>query len=260
METSLFGSHVFGPIKSRRFGNSLGVNLLPEDKKLCNYDCIYCECGSTKNETNLKQQLPESAFVVGELINRVELINDRDIRVDNITFAGNGEPTLYPNFKEIINDVVLVRDIYLPNSKISVLTNATMLHNKGVKEALQKVDTCMFKLDTGTEDMFAKINKPLGGINLEKTIHQIKEFGDKPIIQSMFLKGTVDGILVDNSTEEELEAWITILKDINPSKVVVYTIDRPTAEKGLEKISIEKLKEIAKKVDKAGFVCEVVGA
>ena len=257
METSLFGSHVFGPLQSRRFGNSLGINLLPEDKKLCNYDCIYCECGSTDKEANLKKSLPESSLIVGELINRVELINDRDIQVDNITFTGNGEPTLHPKFEEVIKDVMLVRDIFLPNSKVSVLTNASMLHKKGVKEALKKVDTCMFKLDAGTESMFNKINQPLGTLHLDAIVKRIKEFSDQPIIQSLFVKGNVKGELVDNTQEEEIEAWITVLKKINPIKVVIYSIDRPTAEKELEKIPREELEKIALRAQKEGITCEV---
>lgn len=257
MGTALFEDVIFGPLESRRFGNSLGINLLPEHVKFCNFNCIYCECGWTENEDGVKNKLPGLALVISELIKKVERLKDRNIPIDNITFAGNGEPTLHPKFAEVIKDVLLVRDIFLPNSKVAVLTNASMMHKDEVKNALSKVETCMFKLDAGTEEMFRDINQPLGGLTLAAIVRRIKEFGEEPIIQSMFLRGTINDKKVDNTTPEEIEAWIGLLKELAPSNTVIYSIDRATPAKGIEKISKEELEKIAMKVHEAGLTCTI---
>lgn len=244
MEASLFSDIVFGPMKSRRFGSSLGVNVLPTKAKFCNFDCAYCELGWT-NYNKEDIQMPKPSEVVTELIRKVELLIERGTTIDNITFAGNGEPTLHPQFEEIIEDVLLVRDVYLPESKVSVLTNATMLHREPIRKALMAVDTCMFKIDAGTQKLFEEVNRPQGHISLQNIEDQIKGFPGKTIVQSMFVRGTVHGQQIDNTTPEAIESWRDSLNRVNPDEVVIYSLDRPTPEAGLAKLEVEELNQIA---------------
>lgn len=253
MRTHLFDDIIFGPVKSRRFGISLGINLLPVNSKFCNFDCIYCECGWTNNNSNVKEVLPSSKTIINKLIEKINLWSDQSYHIDSITFAGNGEPTLHPNFEEIVKDTLLTRDLLLPDANVVVLTNSTMLHKSSVVNVLKKVDSCMFKLDAGTELMFQKVNQALGGITLQQTIERIKKFPSPPIIQSMFVRGEFDGKIIDNSTPEEVKKWIEKIIDINPEKVVIYTIDRPTAQNGLKKVSTTELKKISNQLNALGI-------
>ena len=253
METHLFEEIIFGPVKSRRFGVSLGINLLPINSKFCNFDCVYCECGWTKNPSKAKDVLPSSKTIINKLIEKINLWSDQSYHIDSITFAGNGEPTLHPNFEEIVKDTLLTRDILLPDANVVVLTNSTMLHKSSVVDVLKKVDSCMFKLDAGTESMFKKINQPLGGITLQQTIDRIKSFPSPPIIQSMFVRGEVDGKMIDNTIPKEVAKWIEKIIEINPEQVIIYTIDRPTAQAGLEKVTICELSNISSQLKSLGI-------
>lgn len=258
MSTRLFNDMIFGPVNSRRFGSSLGINLLPPYMKFCNFDCIYCECGWTGNNENTLKELPESEVIAERLITQIELFQHRGIPIDTITFAGNGEPTLHPNFKEIIEDTLMIRDTLLPESKVVVLTNATMLHKDEVVASLQKVDQCMFKLDAGTEQTFQQINQPLGAISLEKVVGRIKQFPGAITIQSLFLRGKRNGEVVDNTLPNEVNSWAGLLDEINPSEVVLYSIDRPTPEEELEKVSMEELMSIAQQLGDRSFNVRIV--
>ena len=253
METHLFEEIIFGPVKSRRFGVSLGINLLPINSKFCNFDCVYCECGWTKNPSKVKDILPSSKTIINKLIEKINLWSDQSYHIDSITFAGNGEPTLHPNFEEIVKDTLLTRDILLPDANVVVLTNSTMLHKSSVVDVLKKVDSCMFKLDAGTESMFKKVNQPLGGITLQQTIDRIKSFPSPPIIQSMFVRGEVDGQMIDNTTPNEVAKWIGKIVEIKPEQVIIYTIDRPTAQAGLEKVTICELSNISNQLKSLGI-------
>ena len=253
MKTHLFDDIIFGPVKSRRFGVSLGINLLPINSKFCNFDCIYCECGWTKNKSGVKEILPSSKTIINKLIEKINLWSDQSYHIDSITFAGNGEPTLHPNFEEIVKDTLLTRDILLPDANVVVLTNSTMLHKTSVVNVLKKVDSCMFKLDAGTENMFQKINQALGGITLQQTIDRIKKFPSPPVIQSMFVRGEIDGEVIDNSLPEEVAKWIEKIVEVKPEQVIIYTIDRPTAQNGLEKVSTVELTNIANQLKTLGI-------
>ena len=253
MKPHLFEEIIFGPVKSRRFGISLGINLLPVRSKFCNFDCIYCECGWTKKVNKVRGVLPSSKTIINNLIEKINLWSDQSYHIDSITFAGNGEPTLHPNFEEIVKDTLLTRDILLPDANVVVLTNSTMLHKSSVVDVLKKVDSCMFKLDAGTESMFRKINQPLGGISLKNTIDRIKSFPSSPIIQSMFVRGEVDGQIIDNSSPKEVAKWIGKIIEIKPEQVIIYTIDRPTAQTGLNKITICELSNIRNQLKALGI-------
>lgn len=257
MATSLFHDIIFGPIHSRRLGLSLGVNLLPLDCKLCSFDCIYCECGWTE-----KGHAPR--FNKREDVNR--LLRDKLIAMRNtgtppdvITFAGNGEPTIHPEFDSIIDDTIRLRDELCPATKITVLSNATMIGREKVRKALMRVDNNILKLDSAFDETVRLIDRPLNGYAVAQTVEWMKHFGGNLIVQTMFLRGTYQGRRVDNTVAKEVDAWLELVAEIAPSQVMVYTIDRDTPASGLEKVSLEELRRIAARVEALGIPCSVAG-
>lgn len=256
MSTILFDSIIFGPIKSRRLGVSLGVNLLPVNVKLCSFDCIYCECGASQRGVVGKQ--PTREEVRNALRETLSSMHQKGEHLDVITFAGNGEPTLHHEFKQVIEDTIALRDEFFPEVKISVLSNATMLHRQDVVEALNRVDNNILKLDAGVEETAALIDVPLQPhYSVASTVERMKQFNGNFILQTMFLRGTVDGKVVDNTTEQEVEAWIDVVKQINPKKIMIYSIDRETPVQTLEKVSKEEMTVIAERLRQLGYVVDV---
>lgn len=257
MATSLFNDIIFGPVRSRRLGLSLGVNLLPLDSKLCNFNCIYCECGWNK-------RMPGQRFNRREDVRNILETKLREMVAegappDVITFAGNGEPTMHPDFADIIDDTLDLRDRICPSAKVSVLSNATMIGRKSVRDALLKVDNNILKLDSAYDDTVRLINGPVGNYSVADTAANMKLFEGKLIIQTMFLRGRHNGRIVDNTTEREVSAWLGLLKEIGPRKVMIYTIDRDTPAKELVKVPVEELERIADRVRAAGLECSVSG-
>ena len=248
MATFLFDKTVFGPVKSRRLGVSLGINLLPNDRKLCSFDCIYCECGWNPSPQTGKPVLPSRRQVYDSLEQKLlQMVAENELP-DVITFAGNGEPTLHPQFGAIIDDTISLRDKLAAGARIAVLSNSTMLHKKTVIEALKKVDDNILKLDSGISETVRLINAPVGHFSFEKMVNQLIAFQGRMIIQSMFVRGEYRGQPFDNTTEPELEAWMELLRLINPSKIMVYTIDRDTPLNTLQKVGEAELLSIATKV------------
>ena len=178
---------------------------------------------------------------------------------DAITFAGNGEPTIHPDFPAILEDTRQLRDTWFPDTPIGVLSNASMLHRKDVMEALRKSELNMLKLDAGTEETFRLINRPPGRLSLGQLIDQMKSFNGGLIIQSMFLRGTADGVRVDNTTDEEVEAWARCLEAIKPQYVMIYSIDRDTPLEKLEKVPFDDLLAIGARAEMAGIPAKVYG-
>ncbi len=259
MGTFLFDKIVFGPVKSRRLGISLGINLLPVDRKICSFDCIYCECGRNTVETNLKSKLPSRNEVRVHLVESLKKMNEQQLLPDVITFAGNGEPTLHPGFAGIIDDTIDLRNLYAPEARIAVLSNATMLHRKNVFDALLKVDDNIQKIDSAFRETIELLDCPAKNFSFEKTIDQLIRFKGKVIIQTMFIRGTFKGKKVDNTSPDEIEEWIQLLEKIKPSQVMIYTIDRDTPVETLEKVPIDVLHQIAKLVKTEGFDVQVSG-
>lgn len=243
----------FGPIHSRRLGNSLGINLLPTKEKICTFNCIYCECGWTLDNHSESQNYYPLDMVLNAIENKLKECSFTETPVDSITFSGNGEPTLHPDFEAIINRLLTLRDLYYPQAVITCLTNSTQLSRPDVFEALLKIDNPMLKLDAGYEELYQTINKPTIPIHLDEIKQNLFRFGHRAIIQSMFLKGTVDGIEFDNSTEENVSAWLEDIKTIGPKRVLLYSLDRETPAKQLIKFSKEKLEEIADRVRALGI-------
>ncbi|HXK75316.1 MAG TPA: radical SAM protein [Bacteroidaceae bacterium] len=249
MATKLFSSPVFGPVQSRRFGVSLGINLLPADGKICSFDCIYCECGLNK-KTQTKSGFPEKTHVIEVLSLKLASMSEEGELPDVITFAGNGEPTLHPDFLWIIQETVRIRDTYAPNCEISVLTNGSRIIKEDVFKALLLVDNNCIKLDTVDKEYIDRVDCPKGDYNLNDIIDKMKAFGKDCIIQTMFVQGEVDGFNVDNTRDYYVTPWINTLQEINPKKVMIYTIDRETPSKGLQKASKAILDSIADRVRK----------
>ncbi|PTN09022.1 wyosine [tRNA(Phe)-imidazoG37] synthetase (radical SAM superfamily) [Mangrovibacterium marinum] len=257
MATFLFDKIIFGPVKSRRLGVSLGVNLLPTDSKVCSFDCIYCECGWTPRKREHKAELPSRQQVAQRLEAQLKKMQQAGELPDVITFAGNGEPTLHPDFAAIIDDTISLRNSYAPNCRVAVLSNATMLHREPVFQALLKVDDNILKLDSAIERTVELLDCPMGRFNLAEVMEQLARFGKSATIQTLFVRGKHKGERIDNTSPEELEAWLTALKKINPAQVMIYTIARDTPAQGLVKIPLDELNQIADRVKAAGFEVQV---
>ncbi len=257
MSGFLFDKIVFGPINSRRFGLSLGVNLLPLDYKYCTFNCVYCECGWAHKVVSEKIRLPERKDIKAALEKKLHLLLEKNIPPDNITFAGNGEPTLHPGFSGIIEDTIDVRDKLSKESKITVLSNSSMLHRQDVFEALLKVDNNVLKLDTALEKSFHLINQPVPSVKPEAIMNKLKAFNGQLIIQTLFLRGFINSQRINNTRPEELHAWIDQLKKINPKYVMIYPIARATPLEGLEKIPLIELERIADLARSAGLEVRV---
>lgn len=243
MATFLFDRIVFGPIKSRRLGSSLGINLLPNESKLCNFNCIYCECGWNSKEA--KKNFHPRDEVKQHLKEKLDELKKFHNLPDVITFAGNGEPTMHPEFAGIIDDTIELRNAVSPKTKIAVLSNATLISRPNVFEALKKVDQNILKLDSAFEATVNLINNPQGSYSTQKLVDKLKEFEGRLIIQTMFLKGTYNGLVVDNTTEVEVSAWLELLLQIKPNELMIYTIARDTPAKDLEKVEVDELNAIA---------------
>ncbi len=259
MATFLFDKIVFGPVKSRRLGVSLGINLLPIHRKVCNFDCVYCECGLNTPGADVNEKLPTREMVSSALCQKLEEMKANNETPDVITFAGNGEPTIHPQFASIIDDTIELRNKYFPDAKISVLSNATMLHKRDIIEALLKADQSLLKLDSGLESSINQINQPAKAVPVGKLIEQFKQFNGRLIIQSLFTRGTVANTKIDNTTEADIQSWIECLKQIKPEMVMIYTIERDTPYEGLQKVSVDELKAIAKRVNAIGISTQVNG-
>ena len=257
MSTFLFDKVIFGPVKSRRLGISLGVNLLPTDGKLCSFDCIYCECGLNK-ERKTKSKLPTREVVKQALEEKLQAMQSAGELPDVITFAGNGEPTLHPQFAGIIADTIAVRNALAPKAKIAVLSNATQIDKPAVFEALHQVDDAILKLDSVLDSRIQQLDAPNSpNFTFSRLLENLCRFKGNLIIQTMFLQGEVDGESVTNTTEAEIDGWINALKQIQPKQVMIYTIDRDTPLKNLQKISPEELERIAERARSAGFEVSV---
>ncbi|MDE7096133.1 MAG: radical SAM protein [Muribaculaceae bacterium] len=250
-QTVLFHSTVFGPIHSRRLGVSLGINLMPDDGKVCSFDCLYCEAGFNAQGKG-SSGLPTRDHVNRQLEIKLKEMHENGDALDVITFSGNGEPTLHPDFPHVIDDVLSLRDKYYPNAKVSVLTNSTMIFNPGVASALKKTDNNILKLDSAIESTMRLIDRPNSkGFNVEKVINGLCEFEGSGIIQTMMLRGSHEGVSVDNTTDEEIEALINAYKQIRPREIMIYSLDRSTPEELLVKVEKDELTDIGKRIHEA---------
>lgn len=243
---------VFGPIKSRRLGWSLGINLLPTKGKICNFDCIYCECGWNADGRD-DTKLPSAAEVRSALEAKLADILLEGTRVDSITFSGDGEPTLNPDFARIIDDTIALRDIYCPQAKVSVLTNATKLLSDSVFGALRKVDAPILKLDAPTDELARKINGALPSFRVDDVVKGMKRFEGDFILQTMFLRSND----FDSLEPQMLAKWMDIVRELRPRLIMAYTIARPTPQSGLSAYSAAQIREALKPLEDEGFKIQI---
>ena len=245
---------VFGPIRSRRLGSSLGINLLPRRGKICTFDCIYCECGWNKDGRD-DQVLPGAAEVRSALEERLAACRAAGMPIDSITFSGDGEPTLNPDFPRIIDDTLRLRDTYYPDAKVSVLSNATRVHVPEIAAALKRTDNPILKIDAPTDALIEKIDRPAPGYSLERVMEALRGFKGDFVLQTMFLRSPD----FDSSSPEVLGAWMDIVRELHPRKVMVYTIDRPTPAEKLEKFSAAQMRALVQPLLDEGFDIDIRG-
>lgn len=250
-QTVLFHSTIFGPIHSRRLGVSLGVNLMPDDGKVCSFDCLYCEAGFNsqgKGTTGLPLREQTARWLEAKL----KQMKDNGEPLDVITFSGNGEPTLHPDFPRIIDDTIALRDRYYPDAKVSVLTNSTMIFKPEVAEALKKADNNILKLDSAIDSTMRLIDRPNSkDFSVERVVDALCQFEGSGIIQTMILRGSHDGQPVDNTTDEEIEALISAYRKIRPREIMIYSLDRSTPEESLVKVEKEELSKIGERISRS---------
>ena len=249
-----FDDIVFGPISSRRLGTSLGVNILPSKGKLCNFDCIYCECGWNRDGVS-DMRLPRYAEVAEALETRLSELSRQGVKVDSITFSGNGEPTMNPDFAQIVDKTIELRDRFFPMAKVSVLSNATLIDRTSVFEALRKVDNPIMKIDASSDALAVQMNKPVGTYALARVLDGLRRFEGDFILQTMFLRA--EGF--DACTPEALGRWMDIVRELKPREIMVYTIDRETPDKSLRKYTVEEMTAMVQPLIDEGFRIQVRG-
>jgi wyosine [tRNA(Phe)-imidazoG37] synthetase (radical SAM superfamily) len=234
---------IYGPINSRRLGSSLGLNIMPTGYKLCPFNCVYCHYGWTDEQAldiiDQLKDLPTPKQVGDALRAGLEEMHRRDAKPDYITFSGNGEPTVHPQFGEVVEVVREVRDQLVPAVKVVLLSNSTTIQNLAVRAAIKHIDLPIMKLDAGTEELFQKVNRPVSSITLEQIVSGLKQLDDF-VTQTIFMRGTVD-----NATDQAVESWIKLIGEVRPKAAQIYTVDRWPADPGLEKVDKERLHEIA---------------
>lgn len=249
-----FDEIVFGPIRSRRLGSSLGVNLLPSKGKLCNFDCVYCECGWNKDGKS-DGRFPELKDIEAALEEKMSRAAAEGVPVDSITFSGNGEPTIHPAFAQVIDVTLRLRDRYFPQAKVSVLSNATMIGRKDVADALMRVDNPILKIDASSDELVRKINKPAGSYRLAEVVENLRKFEGRFVLQTMFLRSEE----FDTASPESLAAWMDIVRELKPREVMVYTIDRETPDKSLGKYTVDEMKAFVQPLVDEGFEIQIRG-
>lgn len=249
-----FDDVVFGPIFSRRLGASLGVNVLPVKGKLCNFDCVYCECGWNRDGVS-DRRFPRLTEVEQALQHKMESLKAEGVAVDSITFSGNGEPTLNPDFAAIVDATVRLRDMYFPHAKVSVLSNATMLGRPTVFEALRKIDNPILKIDASSDMLIRQMNRPSGNYALTDVVKHLKAFDGEFVLQTMFLRSPE----FDTVAGGALEAWMDIVREVKPREIMVYTIDRETPDKTLGKYTEEEMRSLVAPLIEEGYKIQIRG-
>ena len=249
---NIYNDNIIGPIHSRRLGISLGVNLLPKDAKICSFDCIYCECGWNKDHKG--GHFPDADAVMEELEAKLKEEVSEGRNIDVITFAGNGEPTLHPRFAEVIDRTIELRDQYYPQARVSVLSNATRMTDPKVHAALLKVDNNILKIDGAFDQTIHLIDQPTDkNYSVRQVVDGMKSFQGQLIVQTMFVRGMHDGKVIDNTTPEEVNAWCDLMREIKPHQIMVYSLDRPTPEPNLVKVSKEEMVQFVAPLVAEGF-------
>ncbi|MBO4633973.1 MAG: radical SAM protein [Bacteroidales bacterium] len=245
-------STVFGPIFSRRLGSSLGINLLPQEGKVCNFDCVYCECGWNKDGLG-DRVLPSAEDVRLALEAKLKACALAGTPIDSITFSGDGEPTLNPAFPAIIDLTLALRDAYFPSARVSVLTNATRIGEEAVFQALRKVDNPILKLDAPTDELVALVNRPVGRYHVADVVKAMERFQGDFVMQTLFLRGP------GWESAQWVAEWMEIVRRLRPREVMVYTIDRETPMQGLRKYTVEEMRTLVQPLINEGLTIQIKG-
>jgi wyosine [tRNA(Phe)-imidazoG37] synthetase (radical SAM superfamily) len=247
---------LYGPVRSRRLGLSLGLNILPDEIKVCSLNCRYCQYGWTGllsiHPDMFAGYLPSRRDVREVLEAKLRGLAKAGTPPDTITFSGNGEATLHPEFPEMAGDVAALRDALAPSSRTAILSNATTVHREEIRRALSLLDDPVLKLDAGLEETFRKLNGPVKGVEFHRMLEGLGALGKRAILQSMFVTGGVD-----NSGDDEVSAWVGRLRAIGPRFVQIYTLDRGPADGGLLPVSADRLRAIAAAAQEAGVEAQV---
>lgn len=256
MPTYLNPSPIYGPVHSRRLGVSLGVNLNPAEGKHCSFDCVYCECG-TNAQRRTSVGFPSAATIGTALEAKLRELAGEGVQPDVLTLAGNGEPTMNPEFPQVVDAVCGFRDELSPGAKIAVLSNATLAHLPAVHAALLRVDDNILKLDTVDQAYIERLDRPQGSYDVREVIRTLASFGGHCIVQTIFLHGEVLGRSVDNLGERYVRPWLDALREIGPSAATIYTVARDTPFPGMRKAAPAELDAIADRVRSLGIPCSV---
>lgn len=252
----IFKTNIVGPIHSRRLGISLGVNLLPRDGKICSFDCLYCECGWNRDHRG--GRFPVAAEVVAQLQEKLSQMKAGGEGLDVITFAGNGEPTLHPDFAWVIDRTLALRDEFYPEAKVSVLSNATRMTDEKVHAALLRVDNNILKIDGAWDETIHQIDQPADKhYSVRQIVEGMKSFKGELIVQTMFVRGVHDGKIVDNTTPAEVDAWRMLMREIRPHQIMAYSLDRPTPEPALQRVPKEEMEEFVRPLREEGMFVTV---
>ncbi len=239
---SLQGGILYGPIRTRRYGLSLGVNLLPPNAKVCAFDCIYCQCGWTveKDPAAWARMRHPSVSEVGAALEETLPALAREGKTpDSITLSGNGEPTLHPDFAAAIDAILAARGRFAPSARVVALSNGAGLARPGVREAMRRLDIRAMKLDAGDERTFDRINRPVVPADLDAYESDLRSIA--PVIaQACFVTGSVD-----NASDACVGPWLERLARIRPAELHVYTLDRIPPDRGLRRVPRERLEAIA---------------
>jgi wyosine [tRNA(Phe)-imidazoG37] synthetase (radical SAM superfamily) len=232
---------LYGPIDSRRLGRSLGINLLPSDTKLCSFDCAYCQYGRTgvKTLSPERKDLPS----LEQVLDAVEKGLQAHANIDTLTFSGNGEPTLHPDFPAIVSGVRRLRDELRPDVKLAILSNSTAAHLPHVRDALELFDAPIMKLDAGDARTLDAINRPAAGVKLEHIVEGLKGIPGL-VIQSVLVDGRVS-----NARGKAFDTWLAALSEIRPAQVQIYSTDRPVPDAGVEQVDPATLQRIAAEIE-----------
>ena len=236
---------VYGPIRSRRLGHSLGINVLPATHKVCSSNCVYCQYGWTLPGGDAAERLKRAPELLADIEEAFQRHRDDGTAVDCITLAGNGEPTLHPDLLELVIGIQRLRDRYFPRAPVGILSDATQLTRPRVRDALARLDARYLKFDAADEATWRRINGPLGNTDFQAMMETLRTFPDI-ILQSMFIQG-----VYDNTDERHLQAWIGAVGSITPRSVQIYTVDRGTAAPGVTEVPRETLQGIADRLTAA---------
>jgi wyosine [tRNA(Phe)-imidazoG37] synthetase (radical SAM superfamily) len=231
---------IYGPINSRRLGRSLGINLLPPGRKVCTFDCIYCQYGSapTVSGPQGRARFPSVSVVLQKV---EEAVRAQPSPPDYLTFSGNGEPTLHPAFPEIVSGLLVLRDRMCPQTRLAILSNSSRIHRPEIREAVAQLDDPIMKLDAGDPQTLSRLSRPSSAVTLERLLEGLAAM-PRMIIQSMIIEGEVQ-----NAEGEAHEAWLAAVARLAPQMVQIYTAERPAAESVVRRVSKQKLEELARR-------------